>query len=254
MAARLFLLLACLFLVSQPARAQDDYYPADPGQIEEPQPAPNDGPRLPSLDKLNVPDLDNQDSDQAVQELTAPAGEEAMRLAIQYYDNCMINGDKILSNSVAKATCGCKAQFVKNVLSVPQIKYLNKMPGGVEVDNKTYIDNIEAPCLEYPARQYAYNQCYTDKGITFTAQTAEQLTYICSCIGDKIADYFHRFALYQLDAIMLQTRRPITEPLAMIMTSSAYNSEYERARVKCSSDAQKLKVSPEKLKLLYRKH
>jgi hypothetical protein len=225
----LLLLLACLALLSAPAPAQDE---ADDGAAG-----------LPSLN-LHLPDPENQGNDRAVQPLpVAPAGPRALDFALQYYDYCRAHADPLLSSDTAGAACACKSAQVKNHFTAAQIKGLMGAPGGEKPDNKTVIDVVEAPCLEFAARQYAFNQCYSSSGIRFTMQTENQLRFMCGCIGERIADYFHEFAGYQLDAILVGTPA-LADPLAEIMSSSPYRSEYEKARTSCGKKAQSLRLAP----------
>lgn len=118
-----------------------------------------------------------------------PIGKEQ---AQAFYQNCLQQpSQNQISAETQELVCACTAAHMMDHMEVEDIqKMARQAPDARTIFNKMVV-NVYAPCIEYPAREYHYNECVNNPKTKTLASRPEAL---CGCMADEVASYLSQNA------------------------------------------------------------
>ena len=162
--------------------------------------------------------------------LTAPSAAFATTItkdmANSYYSNCVAKNAPGISQKSKEYMCACTAAKMMDNLSLEDIQAMNQQnQAGRLATNKMLID-VYAPCIEFPAYDYYYNNCITDPN-TKTMTSNPQRT--CSCLSDQVAAYLKGNAQTIFRDILMRDPN-ITDPMAALTNDPRFQ-QFARSKL-----------------------
>ncbi len=150
----------------------------------------------------------------------------------KYFDRCMEEPDKNQSYDSQSDMCMCQAVYMGEHLTADEIKIMATGVGKGYVRKDVLYQEVYAPCLEYPAKEMAREQCYNDRQVIALVSTQNAYEGTCNCVTQKAVDYFRELAKPQLSALM-KLNPILVDPLGAIMSSFEFTTHTQKANSSC---------------------
>ncbi len=160
---------------------------------------------------------------------TAQATSISKDMANSYYSNCVSKDAPGISTKSKEFMCACTAAKMMDNMSVEDVQAMAQQnQAGRNATNKMLID-VYAPCIEFPAYDYYYNNCITDPK-TQTMTSNPQRT--CSCLADQVAGYLQQNGQSVFRDILMRSPN-LTDPMSALANDSRFRQFAQTKLVGC---------------------
>lgn len=132
---------------------------------------------------------------------TQKSGSLINEISEEYYKNCIKDKHPILTDLAAESMCLCTSAGLVEKMSLAEIQFMEEKDStrGKKARQRM-LDDVYAPCMEYPVRDTVYERCMED--IDFRKRAGKDADGICSCAADTIEAYTARDSKKFLAEIM----------------------------------------------------
>ncbi len=160
----------------------------------------------------------------------AQATQITKEAATAFFEQCKAQPQQLgLSKQSQKYMCACNAAQMMNKMSVEDVKAMSQQnQAGRDATNKMIID-VYAPCMEYPTRDYHYNQCLSNPNTKKLSRNTEKL---CECAANEVAGYMKSNGSNVFKKILTETPN-ITDPMSALYSSEKFQQYAQSKLLSC---------------------
>lgn len=128
--------------------------------------------------------------------------------------------------------CMCQAAHMPSALTADEMQVMATGEGKTKIRRKKLFLDVYAPCMEFPVRSIALQNCYDDQTVRAVVSTQNAYEGACKCVASAMGKYARDYGRPQL-AVMLINNDLLEDYVGAIMDSFDYKMELSDAQNKC---------------------
>jgi hypothetical protein len=152
--------------------------------------------------------------------------------ANKYFNECMAiagpDPDAVPESHLA--TCACMSANFKEVVTNRDLEYLTEMSDNGNEARKKILIYVQAPCIEFAAREIIYNNCAANRAFWNVVDNLEDM---CQCVSDRMGNYLSIYGVDLFSKLQYTRSEDFEEPLKAIMDSWDYIKKHKIIEDKC---------------------